>query len=186
MRPLFEQRPRGHRGHTHGGDYGVVSSSSSEDHGKGPDITVVSRKKQVVPSLVDVASSAALLSRLTIADDRAQPVSSNVSHARIFAIDVAAAIVEAKHISVKRLYETTPPKDIDRISALPCSSSVNQSEAAQHLFRTTKSCLSYILILCDERNLEGLRHVVPRMGVPPQEIFRAYHYTWPAYDLPPN
>ena len=90
--------------------------------------------------LVQVASSAELLGRLTIADDRAKPVSSNVAHGRSSAIEVTAAAAEAKHnSSVRRLYVTTPLKYIDRVSTLPFSSSVNQSEAAQQLIRTTKS-----------------------------------------------
>ena len=68
----------------------------------------MSGKRQVVPFVVDAVSSAQLLSRLTIADDRAKPVSSNASHARTSAIDAAAAAAAAKHIScVKRLYITT-------------------------------------------------------------------------------
>ena len=34
---------------------------------------------------------------------------------------------------------------------------MNQAEAAQQLIRTTKSCLSRFLMLCDERNSEDLR-----------------------------
>ena len=91
-------------------------------------------KRQVVPSL---------FGRLTMADNRAKLVSSNVAHARTSAREAAAAVVEAKQISsVRRLYVTTPLKDIYRISILPFFSSANQSEAAQELIRTTKSCLS--------------------------------------------
>ena len=97
----------------HGGAYEDGSSSSSEDRGKGPSVTVVSGKKQVVPSFVDVASSDELLSRLIIADNRAKPVSSNVAHAQTSSIDAAATAAKAKHIFiVKRLYATTPVKDI--------------------------------------------------------------------------
>ena len=143
----------GHREHAHGGSYVVGSSSSSEDREKGPDVTIVSGKRQVVPCLVDLASSAEGLSCLTQADDRVKPVSSNVAHNRPSAIDAAATAAEAKHISsVKRLYVATPIKDIDRISTLPFSSSVNQSEAAQPLIHAIKSCLSGILMLCNERN----------------------------------
>ena len=54
-------------------------------------------KRQVVSSLVDVASSAGLFGHLTIADDRAKRMSCNV--ARTSAIDAAAAAAEAKYIS---------------------------------------------------------------------------------------
>ena len=59
----------------------------------------MSGKRQVVLFLVDVASSAELLGHLTMADDRAKPVSSTVAHARTSAIDAATAAAEAKHIS---------------------------------------------------------------------------------------
>ena len=51
--------------------------------------------------------------------------------------------------SVQRRYSTMPLKVIDRVSTLPFFPSVNKPEAAQQLIRTTKSCLSGILRLCD-------------------------------------
>ena len=72
----------------------------------------------MVPSLEEVASSAELLGRLTIADDRVKLVCSNVDHARSSAIEATAEAAEANHISsVKRLYVTTSRNDMDRISA---------------------------------------------------------------------
>ena len=117
----------------------------------------MSAKRQVVSSLVDVASSAELLGGLIIADDRAKPVSSNVAYTRTSATNVVAAAAYAKHIFVKRMDVKTPLKDIDRISTPPFSSSVNQSEAVRQLIRTSKSCLPGILMLCDEPNSEDLR-----------------------------
>ena len=158
----------------HSSAYGVSSGSSSEDSDRVPDVTVIRAKRQGVSSSVEVASSAELLGRLTITNDRAEPVSSNNAQARSSAIDVAAVAAEAKHISsVKRLYVTTPLKDIDRVFILPFSSSVNQSEAAEQLIRTPKSCLSSILRLCDERNSEGLRSAtwIPRWEYPLQRSF---------------
>ena len=73
----------------------------------------------MVPSLEEVASSAELLGCLTIDDDRAKPMSSNVAHTRSSAIEADTAAAEAKNISVKRLYITTPLKDIDRVATLP-------------------------------------------------------------------
>ena len=110
----------------------------------------------MVYSMVDVASSADLLSRPTTDDDRAKPVSSNVAHARTSAIDAATVTAAAKPItSVERLY-VTPLDYIDRISTFPFSSSVNQSEDAQQFIRTTKFCLLGMLMPRDERNSEGL------------------------------
>ena len=80
------------------------------------DVTVVSGKRQVIPSLVGVASSAELLGLLAIADDGVKHVSSTVAHALTSAIDAAVAAAEAKHISsVKHLYVTSPVKDLSLI-----------------------------------------------------------------------
>ena len=84
------------------------------------------------------------------------------------------AAAEAKCTSkVKRLYVATPLKHIDHVSTLPFSSSVNQSQAAQQLVRTTNACLSSILRLCDERNSESLRSATGISGweYPRQQSF---------------
>ena len=74
----------------------------------------------MVASLVEAASLPERLGRLTLADDRAKPVSSNVAHAKSSALEATVAAAEAKHVSsVKRVYVTTPLKDIDRVSTLP-------------------------------------------------------------------
>ena len=93
---------RGKGGHSHSSSgahhsssYGARNSSSSEDNGQDPDVTVVRAKRQVVPSPVEVASSAEFLGHLTIADDRAKPVSSNFAHARFSAIEADTAAAEA-------------------------------------------------------------------------------------------
>ena len=59
---------------------------------------------------------------------------------------------------------TTTLNDFNRVSTLPFSSSVNRSEAAQHIIRITKCCLSSILMLCNERNPEGLRSATWVLG----------------------
>ena len=65
------------------------------------------------PFLVDVVSSVERLGRLTMANDRSKPDSSNDAHTQTSEIDAAAGAAEAKHIaSVKRLYVTTPLRDI--------------------------------------------------------------------------
>ena len=112
-----------------------------------------------------------------------------VGHARSATIEAAVAAAEAKHAStVKRLYVATPLKYIDHLSTLPFSSSVNQSEAAQQLVRTTNSSLSSILRLCDERNSESLRSAmwILRVGVPPPAIFREGHHALQADVLCPH
>ena len=85
---------------------------------------MVSGQKQVTPSLVDVASSAERLSKLSVTEDRVKHVSSDLAHARTSAIataDAAAAdaAAEARHeASVRRVYVTIGQKDVARISAL--------------------------------------------------------------------
>ena len=73
-----------------------------------PQITSITSKRQVVPSLGDVASSVALLGRLTMSDDRAMPVSPNPCHARTSAFDSAAvAFRENGHHRRKTCVQTT-------------------------------------------------------------------------------
>jgi len=67
----------------------------------------------VTPSLVDVASSAARLSKLSVTDDRAKPVSSNLARVRAAEIDTADAAAKAKHAaSVYRTYVQLGHKDV--------------------------------------------------------------------------
>ena len=66
--------------------------------------------------LTEVASSAALLDRSTMSDDRAISVSSKLAHARTTAIESAAAAAAKKHTAdVQRAYKHLGVKDISRI-----------------------------------------------------------------------
>ena len=61
----------------------------------------------MTPSLVDVASSAERLSKLSVTEDRDKPASSTVARARTSALAAAEAAAEAKHeASVRRAYVT--------------------------------------------------------------------------------
>ena len=81
---------------------------------------MVTEKRQPTPSLVDVASSAERLSKLTVSGDRPKPVSSRLAHARTAAIAAADAAADAKHeASVRRAYVTFGMKDVARIATLP-------------------------------------------------------------------
>ena len=86
---------RGHEGHIHSPSgahhssaFGINASSPSDYGDRIPDVTVVRGKMQVVAFLVEVASEAELLRRLTIADYRPKPVSSNVDHTRSATIEL--------------------------------------------------------------------------------------------------
>ena len=57
---------------------------------------MVAGKRNVTPSLVDVASSAERLS-MSVTRDRAKPVSSTLAHARTAAIATADAAADARH-----------------------------------------------------------------------------------------
>ena len=84
----------------------------------------------MVTSLTDVASSAALLGRLVMPDDRALAVSSSLFHARTTAVDSAAAAGAKKHTAdVKRAYNTSV-SETSRISVLSFPSSIDPSDAA--------------------------------------------------------
>ena len=88
---------------------GRISSISSEDSDRTPDVTVVRGKRQLVPCLVEVSSSAEFLGCVTNANDRAKPVFSDVAHARSTRIEAATAAAVEKHVSLVQLrYSTTP------------------------------------------------------------------------------
>ena len=107
---------------------------------------MVAGKSQVTPSLVDVASSAEWLSKLSVTGDRPKPVSSTLAHPRAAAIATAAAVADARHeASVRRAYVTLGLKDVARISTLPFPASVNKAAGAQQLTRSAKAAMSEIL-----------------------------------------
>ena len=81
---------------------------------------MVAVKRQVTPSLVDVAFSVERLSKLSVTGDRAKPVSSTLAHARAAATATADAAADARYdVSVRRAYVTLGLKDIVRIATLP-------------------------------------------------------------------
>ena len=90
---------------------------------------MVTGKRQVTPSLVDVASSAERLSKLSMTGDRAKPVSSTLAHGRTAAIATAVAAADARHqASVRRAYVSLGLKDVARIATLPFPASVKKAE----------------------------------------------------------
>ena len=58
-------------------------------------VTVVAAKRQVTPSLVDIASFAERLSKLTVSGDHAKPLSSDLIRARTAEIVTAAGTPKA-------------------------------------------------------------------------------------------
>ena len=72
------RRRDGVRGRSTG--YGSSFSSFSASSSDRSEITVVTGKRHVTPSLVDVASSAARLDKLSVTGDRAKPASSRLAH----------------------------------------------------------------------------------------------------------
>ena len=116
------------------------------------DVTGIANKRQVVPLLTDVASSAALLGRLS--DDHAMPVSSNLAHAQTSAIDSAVAVAVKTHTTgVTRACEHLGRKDISRISVFPFPSSINPFDAAQQLTRSVKASASDVLMMLQRRQV---------------------------------
>ena len=87
----------------------------------------MTKKRQVTPSLVDVASAAKRLSELSVTGDRAKPVSSRLVHARTAAISTADAAADARHeASVLRAYVTLGLKGVARIATLPLHAPVKR------------------------------------------------------------
>ena len=108
-------------------------------------------------SLVDVASSAERLSKLSVTEERAKPVSSTLPHARASAIATADATAARHEASVRRADVTIGLKDVARISALPFPASVNKAAGAQQLTRSVKAAMLEILMRSDDRWTEDLR-----------------------------
>ena len=135
---------------------------------------MVTGQRKVTPSLVDVASSAERLSKLSVTCDCAKPESSTLAHARTAAIASTEAAADTRHEpSVCRAYVTLGLKDIARISALPFPVSVNKAAGAQQLTRSVKAALSEILMRCDDRCTEGLQTPtwVPGWDLPLHKAF---------------
>ena len=131
------------------------SSASNTDHGE---VTVVADKRQVTPSLVDIASSVERLSKLTVSGDHTKPISSDLARGRT--ADLAAAAALAKSTlddSVRGAYAKLSYKDISRISVLPFPAPLNKSDGTQQLTRSVRSAWTDILMRCDDRCQKGVR-----------------------------
>ncbi|CAN0535344.1 unnamed protein product, partial [Laminaria digitata] len=97
-----------------------------EQHGKNRSRGDKEQKRQVVPSLAEVASSVELLGRLTLPDDRVHPVSSNLARARASELATAEAAADAAHAAkTDRANNIIQLKDRPRIASLPFPSSVD-------------------------------------------------------------
>ena len=109
-------------------------------------------KRQMTSSLVDVASPAERLSKLSVTGDRAKPVPSTLAHARTAAIATADVAADARHeASVRRAYVTLGLKHVARIATLPFPASVNKAAGAQQLTRSYKAVMTEILMRNDDR-----------------------------------
>ena len=131
------------------------TSSSNTDHGE---VTVVAGRRQVTASLVDIASSADRLSKLTVSGDHTKPVSSDLARERTAELATAAALAKCTlDDSVRRAYVKLSHKDVSRISVLPFPASLNKSDGTQQLTRSVRSSMTDILMRCDNRCQEGVR-----------------------------
>ena len=93
------------------------SSSYITDRGE---VTEVAGKRQLTPSLVDIASSAERLSKLTVSGDRTNPASSDLARKRIVKHATAAALAKSTlDDSVRRAYVKLSYKGVSRIPVLP-------------------------------------------------------------------
>ena len=129
-------------------------------------------KRQVTPSLVDVAPSVERLSKLSVTGARAKPASSRLAHVRTAAI--ATAYADARHgASVRRAYVTLDLKDVVRNATLPVPASVNKAAGAQQLTRSVKSAMTEILMRRDHRCIAGVESPswVPAWDLPLHKAF---------------
>ena len=136
--------------------------------------SVVTGKRQVTRSLVDVASSAERLSKLCVTGDRAKPVSSTLAHARTAAIATAYAAADVRHqASVRHAYVTLGLKNVARIATLPFPTSANKAAGAQQLTRSVKAAVTEILIRSADRCTEVLNSPtwVPSWDLPLHKAF---------------
>ena len=137
-------------------------------------MTVVTGKRQVTPSLVEVASSDVRLIKLSVTGNRAKPVSSILSHDRTAAIATTDAAADARHkASVRGAYVALGLKDVARIATLPFPASITMAAGVQQLTRSVKAAMSEILMLSDDRCTEGLESPtwVPGWDLPPHKAF---------------
>ena len=111
------------------------------------EVTVVAGKRQVTPSLVDVASTAERLSKLAVTRDRAKPVSSTLAQSRTAAIATTNAAADARHkASVGRDYVTPGLKDVARIATILFPASVNQAAGEQQQIQSVKATMTELLM----------------------------------------
>ena len=118
----------------------------------------VAGKREVVPSLVDIASSAERLSKLIVSGVHTKPISSDL--ARACTAEIATAVATDKATlddSVRLACVKLSYKDVSHISVLRFSSSLNKSDGTQQLTHSVGSAMSDILIHCDDRCTESAR-----------------------------
>ena len=135
---------------------------------------MVAGKRQVTPLLVDVASSAERLSKLSVTEDRAKPVSSTVARARTSAIPTVDAAADVRYeASVRRGYDMLGLKDIAHISTMPFPASVSKAAGAQQQTRSVEAAMSETLMRSDDRCTECLRSPawVPGLDLPLHKSF---------------
>ena len=119
---------------------------------------MVASKRQVTPSLVDIASSAERLSKLTVSGDRTKPVSSDLACKRTAELATTTALAKSTlDDSARRAYVKLSYKDVSRISALPFPASLNKSDGTQQLTRSVRSAITDVLMRYDDRCREGVR-----------------------------
>ena len=135
---------------------------------------MVTGKRQVTPSLVDVSSSAERLRKLSVTRDREKPVSSRLAYACTAAIVTAdAADEERLEAPVRRAYVTLGLKEVARTATLPFPASVKKAPGAQQLTRSVKVVMTEILMHSNDHCTAGLTFPsrVPGWDLPLHEAF---------------
>ena len=141
---------------------------------------MVAAKRQVTPSLVDIASSAERLSKMTVSGDDTKPASSDLTRERTDEIFTAEALAKSTlNDSVRRAYVTLSYTDVSRISVLPFPPSLNKMDGTQQLTCSVRSAVTDILMRCDGRCQDGARALtwVPGRIYPLRLAFQPCHKT---------
>lgn len=116
---------------------------------------MVAGKRQVISSLVHIASSAEYLRILTVTDDCVKRIS--FDEARVRTSSTAAATAKAMLDKVNSYYVKIAQTKVARISELPFSSSSKNSDGAQRHTRPDKSAMSIIIVRCNDHFAERLQ-----------------------------
>ena len=139
---------------------------------------MVAGKRQVIPCLEVIASSAERLSKRTGSGDCNKPVSLDFVRERTAELATAAALAKSTlDDSVKRAYVKLSYKGVCRISVLPLPASLNKSDSTQHITCSVRSTMTYSCPATTVAKRAYVTHVGTRLDPPPPPGIQPCHNT---------